>query len=84
MPGSSTARWSATGRARRRPGSGPFVRPELARVPEPERDLDFLRLVDGLPVDDLEKQRVVEECRRAFSLNTDLFRALEPADPLTA
>ncbi|AKH82060.1 hypothetical protein AA958_07280 [Streptomyces sp. CNQ-509] len=44
----------------------------------------YRRLLDELPVDDLEKQRVVEECRRAFTLNTDLFRALEPADPLTA
>ncbi|MFW6690028.1 heme oxygenase (biliverdin-producing) [Streptomyces sp. MAR4 CNX-425] len=154
------------------PVAGPFVQPELARVPELERDLDFLhggpgwraaaaplaateayaeriadcardwpagyvahhytrylgdlsggqiirgtaektwgferkgdgvrfyvfegvpnpaaykrayrRLLDELPVDDLEKRRVVEECRRAFTLNTALFHALETPDPLTA
>ncbi len=155
------------------PVAGPFVRPELARVPELERDLDFLhggtawraaaaplaataayaarieecargwpagyvahhytrylgdlsggqvvrgtaektwgferkgdgvrfyvfervpnpaaykrgyrRLLDELPVDDLEKQRIIEECHRAFAFNVAVFEELEgAADPLTA
>lgn len=32
--------------------------------------------LDALPVDDLEKQRVIEECKRAFALNTAVFREL--------
>ncbi|WP_328496710.1 biliverdin-producing heme oxygenase [Streptomyces sp. NBC_00414] len=36
----------------------------------------YRELLDALPVDDLEKQRVVAECRRAFALNTGVFRAL--------
>ncbi|MDQ1039062.1 heme oxygenase [Streptomyces sp. V3I8] len=36
----------------------------------------YRELLDGLRVDDLEKQRVVAECRRAFALNTGVFRAL--------
>ncbi|MEV6110279.1 biliverdin-producing heme oxygenase [Streptomyces sp. NPDC051940] len=37
----------------------------------------YRELLDALPLDDLEKQRVIEECRRAFALNTAMFRALE-------
>ncbi|MDX3236629.1 biliverdin-producing heme oxygenase [Streptomyces sp. ME03-5709C] len=36
----------------------------------------YRRLPDALPVDDLEKQRVVEECRRAFAPTTAVFAAL--------
>ncbi|CAL9560236.1 hypothetical protein SUDANB13_04621 [Streptomyces sp. enrichment culture] len=35
-------------------------------------------------MDDLEKQRIVTECKRAFSLNSDVFRALGEEFPLSA
>ncbi|GAA0602906.1 biliverdin-producing heme oxygenase [Streptomyces crystallinus] len=44
----------------------------------------YRELLDGVDVDDLEKQRVVEECRRAFALNTAVFRDLESEFPLSA
>ncbi|MFG2374347.1 heme oxygenase (biliverdin-producing) [Streptomyces sp. NPDC048504] len=40
--------------------------------------------LDSVPVDDLEKQRVVAECKRAFALNTGVFRALGAEFPLSA
>ncbi|WFB09855.1 biliverdin-producing heme oxygenase [Streptomyces sp. LX-29] len=36
----------------------------------------YRELLDALPVDDLEKQRVVDECKRAFRLNTAVFQEL--------
>ncbi|MFC8430854.1 heme oxygenase (biliverdin-producing) [Streptomyces sp. NPDC057253] len=36
----------------------------------------YRELLDGIRADDLEKQRIVTECKRAFALNTDVFRAL--------
>ena len=36
----------------------------------------YRELLDGVPADDLEKQRIVAECKRAFALNTGVFRAL--------
>ncbi|KOG87194.1 biliverdin-producing heme oxygenase [Streptomyces varsoviensis] len=36
----------------------------------------YRELLDALPLDDLEKQRVVDECKRAFALNTAVFREL--------
>ncbi|MFD3623522.1 heme oxygenase (biliverdin-producing) [Streptomyces sp. NPDC058698] len=44
----------------------------------------YRELLDAVPVDDLEKQRIVSECKRAFALNTDLFRALGEEFPLSA
>ena len=44
----------------------------------------YRRLLDELPLDDLEKQRVVEECRRAFALNTAVFRQLGQEFPVSA
>ncbi|GAA3495861.1 biliverdin-producing heme oxygenase [Streptomyces prasinosporus] len=44
----------------------------------------YRELLDAVPVDDLEKQRVVAECKRAFALNTDVFRALGEEFPLSA
>ncbi|MDT0379553.1 biliverdin-producing heme oxygenase [Streptomyces sp. DSM 42041] len=32
--------------------------------------------LDAIPADDLEKQRIVDECRRAFTLNTAVFADL--------
>ncbi|MFH8450104.1 heme oxygenase (biliverdin-producing) [Streptomyces fungicidicus] len=45
---------------------------------------DYRELLDAVPVDDLEKQRIVSECKRAFALNTDVFRALGEEFPLSA
>lgn len=36
----------------------------------------YRELLDGIGVDELEKQRVVAECKAAFALNTGVFRAL--------
>ncbi|MFD1661262.1 heme oxygenase (biliverdin-producing) [Streptomyces caeni] len=36
----------------------------------------YRALLDGIRADDLEKQRVIAECKRAFALNTEVFRAL--------
>ncbi|MFS4092890.1 heme oxygenase (biliverdin-producing) [Streptomyces sp. AF1A] len=44
----------------------------------------YRELLDGLRADDLERQRVVAECKRAFALNTAVFRALGEEFPLTA
>ncbi|MEW1830434.1 biliverdin-producing heme oxygenase [Streptomyces sp. NPDC088196] len=40
--------------------------------------------LDSVPVDDLEKQRIVAECKRAFALNTGVFRALGDEFPMSA
>ena len=40
--------------------------------------------LDALPADDLEKQRIVDECRRAFALNTAVFAALSDCTAATA
>ncbi|SNT60264.1 biliverdin-producing heme oxygenase [Actinacidiphila glaucinigra] len=44
----------------------------------------YRALLDSLPVDELEKQRVVEECRHAFALNSAVFADLDALFPLTA
>ena len=44
----------------------------------------YRELLDALEVDDLEKQRVVDECKRAFALNTAVFRELGEAFPIGA
>ncbi|MGG2465718.1 heme oxygenase (biliverdin-producing) [Streptomyces sp. RGM 3693] len=44
----------------------------------------YRELLDGLPLDDLEKQRVIDECKRAFALNSAVFRELGNEFPLTA
>ena len=45
---------------------------------------DYRELLDGIRADDLEKQRIVAECKRAFALNTGVFRALGEEFPLSA
>ncbi|MET9776052.1 biliverdin-producing heme oxygenase [Streptomyces sp. NPDC006367] len=45
---------------------------------------EYRELLDGIRADDLEKQRIVAECRRAFALNTAVFRALGEEFPLSA
>jgi len=44
----------------------------------------YRRLLNGVRADDLEKQRIIAECKRAFALNTSVFRALGEEFPLTA
>ncbi|MFI9718576.1 heme oxygenase (biliverdin-producing) [Streptomyces sp. NPDC052396] len=44
----------------------------------------YRSLLDALPLDDLEKQQVIDECKRAFALNTAVFRQLGEAFPLSA
>ncbi|MFJ5267182.1 heme oxygenase (biliverdin-producing) [Streptomyces sp. NPDC088358] len=36
----------------------------------------YRELLDAVPADDLERQRIIAECRRAFALNTAVFGAL--------
>ncbi|MFG2191310.1 heme oxygenase (biliverdin-producing) [Streptomyces sp. NPDC048639] len=45
---------------------------------------EYRALLDALPVDDLEKKRVIDECKRAFALNTAVFRELGERFPLSA
>ncbi|MFE2097407.1 heme oxygenase (biliverdin-producing) [Streptomyces sp. NPDC059468] len=45
---------------------------------------DYRGLLDGVTADELEKQRIVAECRKAFALNTAVFRALGEEFPLSA
>ena len=44
----------------------------------------YRQLLDAVPADDLEKQRMVGECKHAFTLNTAIFRALGEEFPLSA
>ncbi|MFF3603152.1 heme oxygenase (biliverdin-producing) [Streptomyces sp. NPDC002463] len=44
----------------------------------------YRELLDGVAADDLEKQRIVDECRRAFDFNTAVFRELGLEYPLSA
>ncbi|GHI08178.1 heme oxygenase [Streptomyces cellostaticus] len=44
----------------------------------------YRELLDGVAADDLEKQRIVTECKAAFALNTGVFRALGEEFPLSA
>jgi heme oxygenase len=45
---------------------------------------DYRELLDAVNADDLEKQRIIDECRRAFALNTAVFRELGEVFPLSA
>ncbi|MGW1888799.1 biliverdin-producing heme oxygenase [Streptomyces sp. NPDC002004] len=45
---------------------------------------EYRALLDAVAVDDLEKQRIVAECKRAFAFNTAVFQALGAEFPLTA
>ncbi|UIX35118.1 biliverdin-producing heme oxygenase [Streptomyces sp. GQFP] len=46
----------------------------------------YRELLDGagVAVDELERQRIVAECKRAFALNTGVFRALGEEFPMSA
>jgi heme oxygenase len=45
---------------------------------------EYRELLDAVRADDLEKQRIVAECKKAFALNTGVFRALGEEFPLSA
>ncbi|MFF7140226.1 heme oxygenase (biliverdin-producing) [Streptomyces nodosus] len=45
---------------------------------------DYRELLDTVSAEELEKQRIVGECKRAFTLNTEVFRALGEEFPLSA
>ncbi|MEV2199079.1 biliverdin-producing heme oxygenase [Streptomyces fradiae] len=45
---------------------------------------DYRALLDAVDADDLERQRIVDECRRAFAFNTAVFRELGEEYPLSA
>ncbi|MFF6774731.1 heme oxygenase (biliverdin-producing) [Streptomyces sp. NPDC012637] len=44
----------------------------------------YRELLDGVNADDLEKQRIVDECKRAFDFNGAVFRELSGEFPLSA
>ncbi|MFJ6566850.1 heme oxygenase (biliverdin-producing) [Streptomyces sp. NPDC091292] len=44
----------------------------------------YRELLDQVRADELEKQRIVAECKRAFALNTAVFQALGEEFPLSA
>ena len=45
---------------------------------------EYRELLDALPLDEVERQRMVEECRRAFTLNSAMFANLGELFPLSA
>lgn len=45
---------------------------------------EYRALLDAIPADDAEKDRIVDECRRAFSLNTAVFGELSSSTSKTA
>ncbi|MET7638723.1 biliverdin-producing heme oxygenase [Streptomyces sp. NPDC005438] len=45
---------------------------------------EYRALLDALPVDECERQRIVDECLHAFRLNTGLFRELSEELPMSA
>ncbi|RKT04421.1 heme oxygenase [Streptomyces sp. 3211.6] len=45
---------------------------------------DYRDLLDAIAADDLEKQRIVDECKRAFDHNGAVFRELGEEFPLSA
>ncbi|MER6733819.1 heme oxygenase (biliverdin-producing) [Streptomyces puniciscabiei] len=54
-------------------------------VPNPSAfKRSYRELLDAVQVDELEKQRMAAECKRAFALNTAVFSALGAEFPLSA
>ncbi|WP_030746409.1 heme oxygenase (biliverdin-producing) [Streptomyces sp. NRRL F-5135] len=45
---------------------------------------DYRALLDAVAADDLEKQRIIDECKRAFDFNGAVFRELGSRFPLSA
>ncbi|MBT2393979.1 biliverdin-producing heme oxygenase [Streptomyces sp. ISL-1] len=55
------------------------------RIPNPSAfKRGYRELLDAVDVDDLEKQRIVDECKRAFEYNGAVFRELGAEFPLSA
>ncbi|GAA3109687.1 hypothetical protein GCM10017687_22620 [Streptomyces echinatus] len=55
------------------------------RIPNPAAfKRDYRALLDGIAADELERQRIVAECRAAFALNTGVFRELGEEFELSA
>ncbi|MFG2885238.1 heme oxygenase (biliverdin-producing) [Streptomyces sp. NPDC048297] len=44
----------------------------------------YHKLLDEVAADEVARQRIVAECRNAFELNTEVFRALDKEFPLSA
>ncbi|MEV5506888.1 heme oxygenase (biliverdin-producing) [Streptomyces orinoci] len=70
------------GFARKGDGVRFYVFEGIANPAEFKRE--YRGLLDAVPLDDLEKRQVIDECRRAFALNTAVFRELGEAFPLSA
>lgn len=70
------------GFARKGDGVRFYVFEEIANPAAFKRE--YRGLLDALPVDDLEKHRVIDECKRAFRLNSAVFRELGEEFPLSA
>ncbi|MFD9544464.1 heme oxygenase (biliverdin-producing) [Streptomyces sp. NPDC059499] len=45
---------------------------------------EYRELLDAVNADDLEKQRIIDECKNAFALNTAVFHELGEVFPLSA
>jgi heme oxygenase len=70
------------GFARKGDGVRFYVFEEIANPAAFKRE--YRELLDAIPADELDKQRIVAECKRAFTLNTAVFRALGEEFPLSA
>ncbi|MGW0991776.1 biliverdin-producing heme oxygenase [Streptomyces sp. NPDC002520] len=70
------------GFARRGDGVRFYVFEEISNPAAFKRS--YRALLDGVPADELEQQRVVAECKRAYALNAEVFRALDEEFPLSA
>ncbi|WP_406405961.1 heme oxygenase (biliverdin-producing) [Streptomyces sp. NBC_01643] len=67
------------GFARKGDGVRFYVFEEIANPASFKRD--YRELLDAVDADELEKKRIVDECRRAFALNTAVFRELGEVFP---
>jgi heme oxygenase len=70
------------GFARKGDGVRFYVFEEIANPASFKRG--YRELLDAVDADELEKMRIVDECRRAFALNTAVFRELGEVFPRSA
>ncbi|WP_326630809.1 MULTISPECIES: heme oxygenase (biliverdin-producing) [unclassified Streptomyces] len=70
------------GFARKGDGVRFYVFEEIANPASFKRG--YRELLDAVEADELEKMRIVDECRRAFALNTAVFRELGEVFPRSA
>ncbi|WP_330457539.1 biliverdin-producing heme oxygenase [Streptomyces sp. NBC_00820] len=73
---------STWGFARKGDGVRFYVFEGIANPAEFKRG--YRTLLDSVDADELERQRIVTECREAYALNAGVFRALDEEFPLTA